>query len=94
MVQQDAYTNNMPSGHEMNLGYEMSKAMMEKADVILVIDSKVPWSPQHMQPKAGTKVIHIAPDPLMSNIPFHGFKYDLAISGSVPLALPTLTSRT
>jgi acetolactate synthase I/II/III large subunit len=65
--------------------------MMEKADVILVIDSKVPWSPQHMQPKATTKIIHIAPDPLMSRqIPFHGFKFDLAISGSVPLALPML----
>ncbi len=91
VVQQDAYTNNLPSGHEMNLGYEMSKAMMEKADVILVIESKVPWSPQHMQPKASTKLIHIAPDPLMSRqMPFHGFKYDLAIAGSVPLALPML----
>ena len=91
VVQQDAYTNNLPSGHEMNLGYEMTKAMMEKADVILVIESKVPWSPQHMQPKASTKLIHIAPDPLMSRqMPFHGFKYDLAIAGSVPLALPML----
>ncbi len=90
VVQQDAYTNNMPSGHEMNLGYEMSKGMMEKADVILVIDTKVPWSPQHMQPRSDAKVIHIAPDPLMSNLPFHGFKYDLAIAGSVPLALPPL----
>ena len=91
VVQQDAYTNNLPSRHEMNLGYEMTKAMMEKADVILVIESKVPWSPQHMQPKASTKLIHIAPDPLMSRqMPFHGFKYDLAIAGSVPLALPML----
>lgn len=90
VVQQDAYTNNMPSGHEMNLGYEMSKGMMEKADVILVIDSKVPWSPQHMVPTADAKVIHIAPDPLMSRLPFHGFKFDLAISGSVPAALPML----
>ncbi len=90
VVQHDAYTNNLPSGHEMNLGYEMSKAMMEKADAILVIDSKVPWSPQHMSPKAGAKVIHIAPDPLMSGLPFHGFKFDLSIAGSVPLALPLL----
>ncbi len=91
VVQQDAYTNNLPSGHEMHLGYEMSKAMMEKADVILVIDTKVPWSPQHMQPKSSTKLIHIAPDPLMSRqMPFHGFKYDLAIAGSVALALPLL----
>ena len=91
VVQQDAYTNNLPSGHEMHLGYEMSKAMMEKADVILVIYTKVPWSPQHMQPKSSTKLIHIAPDPLMSRqMPFHGFKYDLAIAGSVALALPLL----
>ncbi len=91
VVQQDAYTNNLPSSHDMHLGYEMTKVMMEKADVILVIDTKVPWSPQHMQPKASTKIIHIAPDPLMSRlIPFHGFKYDLAIAGSVPLALPML----
>jgi acetolactate synthase-1/2/3 large subunit len=91
VVQQDAYTNNIPSGHEMNLGYEMSKAMMEKADVILVIDTKVPWSPQHMQPKSSTKLIHISADPLMSRqMPFHGFRYDLSIAGSVPLALPML----
>jgi acetolactate synthase-1/2/3 large subunit len=90
VIQQDAYTNNLPSGHEMNLGYEMSKPIMEKADVILMIDTKVPWSPQHMMPGANTKVIHIAPDPLMSMMPFHGFKFDLAISSSVPLALPML----
>jgi acetolactate synthase-1/2/3 large subunit len=90
VVQQDAYTNNLPSGHEMNLGYQMTKPIMEKADVVLIIDTKVPWSPQHMQPRADAKVIHIAPDPLMSMMPFHGFKFDLAISGSVPEALPML----
>ena len=90
VVQQDPYTNNMPSGHDMNLGYEMSKPLMEKADVILVIDSKVPWSPRHMQPGTSTKVIHISPDPLMSRLPFHGFRYDMTIAGSVPLALPML----
>jgi acetolactate synthase-1/2/3 large subunit len=91
VVQQDAYTNNLPSSHDMHLGYEMSKAMMEKADAILVIDTKVPWSPQHMQPKSTAKLIHIAPDPLMSRqMPFHGFKWDLPVAGSVPLALPML----
>ena len=88
--QPDAYTNNLPSSHAMNLGYDITKGLLEKADVILVIDTKVPWSPQHMTPSAGAKLIHLAPDPLMAQLPFHGFRYDLHVAGNVELSLPLL----
>ncbi len=90
VVQQDAYTNNIPSSHDMHLGYEITKPMLEKADVILILDTKVPWSPQHMQPRLDANVIHIAPDPLITQVPFHGFRPDMAIAGSVELAMPLL----
>ncbi|MGE3709565.1 MAG: thiamine pyrophosphate-dependent enzyme, partial [Hyphomicrobiaceae bacterium] len=90
VIQQDAYTNNMPSSHEMNLGYEITKPILEKADVVLILDTKVPWSPQHMQPRMDATTIHIAPDPLITQVPFHGFRPDLAIAGSTALAMPLL----
>lgn len=90
VVQQDAYTNNLPSSHGMNLGYEISKPLLEKADVILMFDTKVPWSPQHMMPRKSATIVHIGPDPLIAQVPFHGFRPDVAIAGSPALAMPML----
>ncbi len=90
VVQPNAYTNNLPSSHDMHLGYDTTSALLNKADVIVVINTKVPWSPQHMSPRPDAKVVHIAPDPLMSDLPFHGFSFDLTCAGNTDLALPLL----
>ncbi len=80
---------NLPSAHGMNLGMP-TRAMLEAADLIIVLESPVPWVPRAMQPSSGTKVVHIAHDPLYRTYPMRGFPMDLAIAGDPCAALVML----
>ena len=80
---------NMPSNHPMNLGM-LTKPLLESADVILVLESAVPWVPRAMQPSADAKVIHIAHDPMFRTMPLRGHQMDLAIAGDCGQALVML----
>ena len=77
-----ANRNVLPTTHPMHCGFDYTSSLPE-ADVILVIDSQVPWIQRNYQPGPGAKVIHIGTDPLFSRFPVHGFQVDLAIT-SIP----------
>jgi len=64
----------------MNLG-RLNGPALKAADLILVLNSPVPWVPKHMQPNKDARLIHIAPDPHFTTYPFRGFEMDLAIAG-------------
>lgn len=76
--------NVMETRDPMFLGYDV-KAAMADADVILVLDSGVPWIEALHGPSAEVRVIHVGADPHFARMPVRGFKTDLAIS-SDPLA--------
>ena len=80
---------NVASSHPMKVG-PASKPILEWADVILVIDSLVPWMPSGVSPRAGAKIIHIGNDPLYSRIPFRGFHSDLLVAGDSTRAIVLL----
>ena len=80
---------NLASANPMNLGF-VTKPLLESADVIVVLDSPVPWIPRNMQPSAHAKVIHIAHDPMFTTFPLRGFPMDLAIAGEPGAALVML----
>jgi acetolactate synthase-1/2/3 large subunit len=70
------------------------------ADVILVIDSLAPWSPDIHQPAAGCSVIQMGPDPLQSRFPVRNFQSQLSIATetadglcSLLAAMPKRTAR-
>ncbi|MEP3431273.1 MAG: thiamine pyrophosphate-requiring protein [Roseibium sp.] len=65
-------------------------ALLEEADVVLVIDSLAPWAPDSHGPKPGCKVIHLGQDPLFSRIPVRNFQCDLAIASDVEPGLLAL----
>ena len=56
---------NLPTDHPMHLGFETG-AHLPQADVVIVINSGVPWMPRIAKPKASAKVIHMSVDPLVS----------------------------
>ena len=58
------------------LGYDVG-ALLAKADVVIVIDSVVPWMPRNHQPRKDAKVIHISADPLETRYPFREVEADL-----------------
>jgi len=79
----------MPSSHPMNFG-SASEQMLSWADLIIVLESPVPWIPRFVGPKTGTKLIHIGIDPHFARYPYRGFEMDMAIMGSVAHAIPML----
>lgn len=59
---------NFPADHPLHMGYQSGKSVAE-ADVILVLDCDMPWTPVSGGPKAGAKVFHVDIDPLKERIP-------------------------
>src|SRR5262245_23567545 len=81
----------LASSHPMNLGFDPAR-LLQKADVILVIESDVPWIPSHVAPAPDCKVIQCGLDPLYTRYPIRGFPCDVAITGSALAILSALTA--
>lgn len=62
-----AYVN-FPRDHPLHLGYDPNLFIPE-ADVIMAIDTDVPWVPSQVQPKDDCKVYFIDIDPIKEEIP-------------------------
>jgi len=67
-----------------------TSAFLPKADVVIVIDSVVPWMPRNHQPRKDAKVIHISADPLETRYPFREIEADLLVTGSSLAAMVML----
>lgn len=89
VVQFGANENNLSTEHAMHLGYDPG-AFLPEADVVLVIDSPVPWIPKSVTLKRGAKIIHASADPLASRYPFREFEADYLIAGETRAALSML----
>jgi acetolactate synthase-1/2/3 large subunit len=81
----------IPSSHPMNLGYDPNR-WVEEADLILVLESDVPWLPVRTEPGPDCKVIQCGFDPLFTHIPIRGFPCDLGITGGSTAILAALTA--
>ncbi len=62
------------------------------ADVILVIDSLAPWSPDIHEPAPQCTVVHLGPDPLQSRFPVRNFPVHHAVSCETGAGLTALAS--
>ncbi len=64
---------NFPHGSPLHQGSQWNQQrqnpLLEAADVILVIDSDVPWIPTVNRPREGAAIFHIDVDPLKENMP-------------------------
>ncbi|OEC99949.1 thiamine pyrophosphate-requiring protein [Rhizobium sp. YK2] len=69
-----------PTDHPMAVGGDPADWLAE-ADLVLVIDSLAPWSPDIHALKPGCKVVHIGEDPLYARFPIRNFPCDLALVG-------------
>ncbi|MZR14984.1 thiamine pyrophosphate-requiring protein [Maritimibacter sp. DP07] len=71
--------NVMASDGPASLGY--APTMAKEADVILVVDSGVPWIEETQAPQPDAKIIHIGADPNFARMPVRGYRSDLSITG-------------
>lgn len=76
-----------PASHPGWLGLRFGvESVIEKSDVIVVLDCDVPWIPTHNKPKEGTKIFHIDVDPLKQLMPLfylpaqHRYRADALVS--------------
>jgi acetolactate synthase-1/2/3 large subunit len=89
VVQNEARDFNLSSDHAMSLGFE-AKPWLDKADVIVVLESVVPWIPAAGGPRPEAKIINISSDPLAARYPFKEIEADLLIAGDPCAALRLL----
>jgi acetolactate synthase-1/2/3 large subunit len=84
-----AYVN-FPNNHPLHLGYDPAP-YLDDADLIVVIDTDVPWIPHLRSPGAGAKVVHLGVSPIYDRYPIWGYPSDLAVQTDSAVALPMLT---
>lgn len=71
-------------------GGEVPAPLLAQADVVVVLDTMVPWLPDRMPLREGATVIQIGPDPLFSGVPVRSFRGDLVISSTSSAAVSAL----
>lgn len=62
------------------------------ADVVLVLDSLAPWSPEIHKLAPDCRVIQAGPDPLYSRFPVRNFQADLSLAGELSDIVPALAA--
>ncbi|MBI1728697.1 MAG: thiamine pyrophosphate-requiring protein [Candidatus Rokubacteria bacterium] len=82
---------NFPHDHALHAGYD-PHPYLDEADVVVVIESDVPWIPRRKNPRPEASVIQIGQDPLFARYPIRGFPSDLTLVGSPRLTLDALRS--
>ncbi|SFJ59690.1 thiamine pyrophosphate-requiring protein [Brevibacillus centrosporus] len=68
VIEQNASHMNFPWDHPMHQGFQ-GREWVEKADVILVIDSDAPWVQTLFKPKEDCQIYYIDIDPLKQDLP-------------------------
>jgi acetolactate synthase-1/2/3 large subunit len=79
----------LPSSHPMHFGFEPG-AMLTDADLVIVLESDVPWIPQLQHPPIGCRVAHIGEDPFFVRYPMRSFPSDLSVQAGCVAALEAL----
>jgi acetolactate synthase-1/2/3 large subunit len=79
---------NLPLTHPL-FRWDASAALRE-ADVVLILDSQVPWVPKEAQPPATARIAQVDVDPVKASIPLWGFPVSLPLHGDSSKALPIL----
>jgi acetolactate synthase-1/2/3 large subunit len=81
----------LPTDHPMNVGYAPGERLAD-SDLLIVLDTDVPWIPSLNRARQGARVVHIAHDPVFASYPVRGFPNDLAIAADPALALAALAT--
>ena len=82
---------NFPADHPHHLGFWPQEAL-EAADLVVVVESDVPWLPQRFGPPPAARVVHIGEDPLFATYPMRTFRADVTLAGSPRHSLAALAA--
>ena len=77
---------NFPTSHALHQGFQPGP-FVETADVVLVLDSDVPYIPTHVTPRADATIVQIDVDPVKERIPLWSFPLTHAVRADSAAAL-------
>jgi acetolactate synthase-1/2/3 large subunit len=77
---------NFPTSHPLHQGFQPGR-FVETADVILVVDSDVPYIPTQVTPRSDATIVQIDVDPIKERIPLWSFPLTSAIRADSARAL-------
>ena len=80
-----------PADHPFHLGQSIH-GWLDSCDLLISVESEVPWLPETRQPEPTTTIVHTGPDPLFSDYPLRSFRSDLSITTSTANLLPALSA--
>ncbi|MBV9599584.1 MAG: thiamine pyrophosphate-requiring protein [Chloroflexi bacterium] len=83
---------NFPVSHDLHQGGDLAP-VLDRADVIVVVEADVPWQPKRARPHPDATIISIAADPLYSRYPVRGFPSNINLAGDVAASLELLIER-
>lgn len=89
VLQSWPYAVNIASDHPMNLRTGGTHLVAE-ADVILVVDSAVPWIPRRARPRDDAHIVHLGPDPAHAMYPYRSYPATEMIAGNSAAGLEAL----
>ncbi|HET7811436.1 MAG TPA: thiamine pyrophosphate-requiring protein [Steroidobacteraceae bacterium] len=85
---------NFPTTHDCYLGVQWNERRqndaLAQADVVLVIDSDVPWIGAVSKPRAGARIFHVDCDALKQQMPLWYIGSELAVQADAATALAQL----
>jgi acetolactate synthase-1/2/3 large subunit len=79
----------LPSSHSMHFGFEPG-ALLADADLVIALESDVPWIPHLQHPPGGCRIAHVGEDPFYVRYPMRSFPSDLALQAGPAQALDAL----
>jgi len=82
-------TMSYPFRHPLHQGFTRS-ALLDEADLVLVVDSCMPWFPLSLKGPKDATVITIASDPLHSKLAYWTLPSDIMINADSRIAIPEL----
>ncbi len=80
----------LPKDHPMGLGFWPGREV-EEADLVIVLDSDVPWIPSIARPGEAARIAHLGVDPLHARYPVRSFRSDLSIAADIGLTIDALS---
>jgi acetolactate synthase-1/2/3 large subunit len=80
-----------PSRHPLYAGD--AAELLTTADVVLLLDSEVPWIPALAAPPADATILQIDIDPAKATMPLWTYPVDLALTADTSVALPLLAEK-
>lgn len=91
VVEVNPYYVNFPADHPMHLGYRNQlNELVEKSDLIMVIDCDLPWIPSQIQLPDQCKIYYVDVDPLKERIPLWYLHSEMFFKADSHLALKQL----